>query len=110
MISLTEAPASPERTHNLTEDTLLHSKLFLDFLEERFVELLTQALNDEIACQTLEGLTIEDIENVESMLRTPSPPLHKTLSTPMPQFRLMPLSPTPEPTITFEHAQAVPGS
>src|ERR1700726_1939179 len=26
------------------------------------------------------------------------------------QFRLMPLSPVPKPTITFEHAQAVPGS
>ena len=48
--------------------------LFPDFLEERFAELLTQALNDEIAHQTLEGLTIEDIENIESMPRMPSPP------------------------------------
>ena len=49
-------------------------RLFLDFLEERFTELLTRALNDEIACQTLEGLMIEDIEDIQSPLRTLTPP------------------------------------
>ena len=48
--------------------------MFLDFLEERFAELLTHILNDEIAHQTLEGLTIEDIENVKSPLRMLTPP------------------------------------
>src|ERR1700731_2093003 len=36
--------------------------------------------------------------------------LHETLSTLTPQFRPTPPSPVPEPTVTFEHAQAVPGS
>jgi len=49
-------------------------RLFPDFLEERFAELLTRTLNDEIAHQTLEGLMIEDIENVESPPRMPTPP------------------------------------
>src|ERR1700731_1521011 len=57
-----------------TSPEIRQQRLFLDFLEERFAELLTCALNDEIAHQTLEGLTIEDIENVESLLRTPTPP------------------------------------
>src|ERR1700731_4297941 len=36
--------------------------------------------------------------------------LHETLSTPTLWFRPTPLSPVPEPTVTFEHAQAVPDS
>ena len=57
-----------------TSPEIQQQRLFPDFLEERFVELLTCALNDEIAHQTLEGLTIEDIEDVESPLRMLTPP------------------------------------
>src|ERR1700730_1380106 len=47
-----------------TSPEIRQQRLFLDFLEERFAELLTRTLNDKIAHQTLEGLTIEDIEDV----------------------------------------------
>src|ERR1700719_846753 len=34
---------------------------------------------------------------------------HDSLNTPMPRFRPTPPSPNPEPAVTYEHAQAVPG-
>ena len=57
-----------------TSPEIQQQHLFPDFLEERFAELLTCVLNDKIAHHTLEGLTIEDIEDVESPLRMLTPP------------------------------------